>query len=577
MPEAIRAHAALIDEKLANIKVCDPAVGSGAFPVGMMSEIVRARDVLRSWTKTKKTLYDFKRACIENSLYGVDIDPGAVEIAKLRLWLSLVVDEDDIQHIKPLPNLDYKIVCGNSLIGFPENWGSPIEKEIETLIHQHFNETNITKKNQLKNRIDEKIDSRYKNSARAFGYQVNFDFRTVFSEVFQRTSGFDVVIANPPYIDSERMSGKELADIRAIVAKTYKLTKGNWDIYIAFFEKGFNLLNPKGTLAFITPDKWISKPFGDALRISKIYNLLAILKAGRNVFEDAKVDAIVSIFTNTRQNNVSIYLYQTEIILKDAIKKSELKSPFTLDALFSSGLDFIQRMDDLEVKLSDDFLCENACATSDAYKLKPFISDNKESRINTDSVFKIANTGTIGKYFSKWGIQPMVYLGDEYLRPVVKQTEFFKHFTNSYSKKTLRPKIIIKGLNLLDGFLDDGTTIPGKTTLVVMNKNDSQDDLKFMLALINSKVVFYYIKEKYSASSYNQGTTFTKDMLNNIPFPRVDTKMRKKIIAVVDQILTMKSKNLKADTSKLEEEIDELVYQLYGLTEEEIKIVEGRS
>jgi hypothetical protein len=117
MPESIRNHAALIDEKLASIKVCDPAVGSGAFPVGMMSEIVRARDVLRSWTKTKKTLYDFKRGCIENSLYGVDIDSGAVEIAKLRLWLSLVVDEDDIQNIKPLPNLDYKIVCGNSLIG----------------------------------------------------------------------------------------------------------------------------------------------------------------------------------------------------------------------------------------------------------------------------------------------------------------------------------------------------------------------------------------------------------------------------------------------------------------------------
>ena len=117
MPESIRENAALIDEKLAAIKVCDPAVGSGAFPVGMMSEIVRARDVLKTWTKTKKTLYDFKRECIENSLYGVDIDAGAVEIAKLRLWLSLIVDEDDIQNIKPLPNLDYKIVQGNSLIG----------------------------------------------------------------------------------------------------------------------------------------------------------------------------------------------------------------------------------------------------------------------------------------------------------------------------------------------------------------------------------------------------------------------------------------------------------------------------
>jgi hypothetical protein len=501
-----------------------------------------------------------------------------VEIAKLRLWLSLIVDEEDIQNIKPLPNLDYKIVCGNSLIGFPDNWGSPIEQEIQSLIHQHFNETNPKKKDELKKRIDEKIQSRYANSLRTFGYQVNFDFRTVFSEVFQQKGGFDVVIANPPYIDSERMSGKQLIEIRTIISKTYKLTKGNWDIYIAFFEKGFNLLNSKGTLAFITPDKWISKPFGDALRINKVpNNLVSILKAGRNIFEDAKVDAIVSLFSNTRQENMFVYLYETKIVLKDVIEKRTLKFPYTLDALFSSGLDLIQKIDSLEVKISDNFLCENACATSDAYKLKPFISDSEKKDINTNIYFKIVNTGTIGKYFSKWGIQPMVYLGDEYLRPVVKRAEFFKNFKNSYSQKTLRSKIIIKGLNLLDGFLDDeGITIPGKTTLVITSQTDNKDDLKFILALINSTVIFYYIKEKYSASSYNQGITFTKDMLNGIPYPIVDASMRKGIIAIVDRILEAKRADPAADVSAWEREIDRLVYALYGLTEEEIAIVEGK-
>ena len=117
LPESIRENVKLIDEKLADIKVCDPAVGSGAFPVGMMNAIVKARMVLSSYLKGKnRTLYTFKRDCIQNSLYGVDIDPGAVEIAKLRLWLSLVVDEDDIKQIKPLPNLDYKIMQGNRLL-----------------------------------------------------------------------------------------------------------------------------------------------------------------------------------------------------------------------------------------------------------------------------------------------------------------------------------------------------------------------------------------------------------------------------------------------------------------------------
>ncbi|MBU0896258.1 MAG: hypothetical protein KKB76_01385, partial [Candidatus Omnitrophica bacterium] len=117
LSESIRQNAELVDEKLASIKVCDPAIGSGAFPVGMMTEIVRARKTLSSYIKDSgRTLYNFKRDCIHNSLYGVDIDPSAVEIAKLRLWLSLVVDEDDIRQIKPLPNLDYKIMQGNSLL-----------------------------------------------------------------------------------------------------------------------------------------------------------------------------------------------------------------------------------------------------------------------------------------------------------------------------------------------------------------------------------------------------------------------------------------------------------------------------
>ncbi|MBU0702056.1 Eco57I restriction-modification methylase domain-containing protein [bacterium] len=117
LSESIRQNAKLIDDKLANIKVCDPAIGSGAFPVGMMSEIVKARTVLSNFIKEPdRNMYHFKRECIERSLYGVDIDQGAVEIAKLRLWLSLVVDEEEYHTIKPLPNLDYKVMQGNSLL-----------------------------------------------------------------------------------------------------------------------------------------------------------------------------------------------------------------------------------------------------------------------------------------------------------------------------------------------------------------------------------------------------------------------------------------------------------------------------
>ncbi|TMS41016.1 MAG: hypothetical protein FGO69_09660 [Methanobacterium sp.] len=116
IPKSIEENYDRINELLKEIKVVDPAVGSGAFPVGMMNEIVKVRSILSLINGEEKTHYELKREIIENSLYGVDIDSSAVDIAKLRFWLSLIVDETNIKNIKPLPNLDHKIMCGNSIM-----------------------------------------------------------------------------------------------------------------------------------------------------------------------------------------------------------------------------------------------------------------------------------------------------------------------------------------------------------------------------------------------------------------------------------------------------------------------------
>jgi hypothetical protein len=124
LPKSIKPNAKQIDTALANIKICDPAIGSGAFPVGIMTEIVRTRMALNDYLDDKsknRTSYQLKRNAIENSIYGVDLDSGAVEIAKLRFYLSLVVDEEEPKNIRPLPNLDFKIMQGNSLISSYEN------------------------------------------------------------------------------------------------------------------------------------------------------------------------------------------------------------------------------------------------------------------------------------------------------------------------------------------------------------------------------------------------------------------------------------------------------------------------
>jgi len=188
LPESIRKNASAIDSALENIKIVDPAVGSGAFPVGVMNEIVKLRNILTPFIEKqeKRTSYYFKANAIENSIYGVDIDAGAVEIAKLRLWLSMVVDESNIHQIDPLPNLEYKIVKGNSLINMPFDSARDVrlEKEIQELINNYYTLTGKKEKQKQKQIIDNKIGKLLQSASQWAGYEIDFDFRLYFHEVF---------------------------------------------------------------------------------------------------------------------------------------------------------------------------------------------------------------------------------------------------------------------------------------------------------------------------------------------------------------------------------------------------------
>ena len=192
-----------------------------------------------------------------------------------------------------------------------------------------------------------------------------------------------------------------------------------------------------------------------------------------------------------------------------------------------------------------------------------------EENPDLSNSLKIINTGTIDKYTSKWGLKDMTYLKDKYPFPIVNKTIFLQKFPNSYSKKSIKPKIIIKGLTLLDGCLDEkGEVIAGKSTLIVID--DSLSKLKFLLCIINSKLILYYFKQKYSGSSYNTGITFNKDMLNDFPLPL--NFHGKEFVNVVDKILEFKKTNREID--KLQLQIDVMVYHLYELTYGEACIID---
>ena len=344
-----------LKEQLLKIKIIDPAIGSGAFPMGMLYEIVT---VLLHLDKTQSSneIAKLKRSVIENSIYGVDIDASAVEVAKLRFWLSLVVDEETPT---PLPNLYYKIMVGNSLLE-SINGFDPLSKDVTTLfdesedkieqvqklLHAFYNTNEHSKKIALKNRIEESIDeilqkkladqeaiikSRTENvhlfnglskkqlaiieeaqETRAIIEKVKkrpttelFFYKIYFSEVLAR-GGFDVVIGNPPYIRQEKIKALKPRVEKEIFYnpisqkdEKYECFNGTADIYIYFFEKGFKLLKENGVLSFITSNKYTRAKYGEKFRKFILQNAQIVEYIdfnGVRVFESATVDTSILSF-----------------------------------------------------------------------------------------------------------------------------------------------------------------------------------------------------------------------------------------------------------------------------------------
>lgn len=402
-----------------------------------------------------------------------------------------------------------------------------------------------------------------------------FEWRFEFPEVLDdqgKFLGFDVVIANPPYIDSEKMHRDGHGDIRAHLAEVYTTAKGNWDLYIVFLELGLKLLRAPGNMTFITPDKWLSKPFGDTFRTENIDKIWRVTVLGRDVFEHALVDSVVTDLCTIATPRIDTYrLENGEPVVLNSAMKADLPAPHYLDPLLSRHYEFVKKIDLLPDRLGDIAVCESACSTGDAYKIKPLLKELAGAFSPVES-FQIVNTGTIGRYVSRWGVKPMTYLKAKYSMPVVDRAAFVQAFPNSYGAKAGLKKIILKGLNLLDASLDlDGTVVPGKTTLIL--PSDDVATLKYVAAILHCPLVIFYIKSRYGSSSYNGGINFSKGMINALPIP-TNPDQKKQIVDLVDEILNRRTVDPIADIRDLEDKINVKLYALYNLTDANIELVE---
>lgn len=558
------------------LTILDPAVGSGAFPMGMLHLLTKIYGRLDS--KYEKNISKLKRSILSKSLYGVDIEQTAIEICRLRAWLSIIVDIPEAEEVEPLPNLDFKFVCANTLFPLDNPHQDSLFddhqlKEKLISIRNDYYKSNVkSKKIKLQTEytnltsnsgLFDSMKTQQLKSYHPFDIGSSAEFYD--PDLMSGIEKFDIVIGNPPYIDSETMVKNGLLKEREYISKNYKFASGNWDIYIAFFERGLGLLKSDGNLIFITPDKWISKNFGLNFRKSNLSHFKNITHVGRNVFESAKVDSIITQITNKNIDSIEVGDFsREEYETINIVNKNTLSEPYTFDVLLSKNLGFINFCDAGKGSVKEFLVCENACATSDCYLLKEWIEE--EPKNPSEEYFKLVNTGTLDKFFTRWGLKPMTYLKDKYEKPVVSKKNFSKQFQNSYYKKTILPKLIIKGLTKLDVALDlSGEVIPGKSTLIFTSTD--LDKLKILSGVLNSSLPIRYIKEKYSSSSYNGGVNFTKDMLNDFPFPVDGGEYKKKILNYVNEIL--KIKNLEGSLELLKN-IDICTFLLYGISHSQV-------
>ena len=338
---------------LEEVKICDPAIGSGAFPMGLLNELLHCREVLSGECYDRA---EIKKSIIQNNIYGVDIEKGAVDIARLRFWLSIVVDEETPS---PLPNLDYKIMQGNSLIesfmgvdlskltyekGHKKDKGeislfddekNRLQKTVSHLLSSYYSCSDHSRKVKLQQEISDTINKQLETQAydpaileqlKNINLAENnkfFLWHTWFSDVFNRyddKNGFDIVIGNPPYIQLQN-NGGELAKLYEDCRfQTFAKTG---DIYCLFYEKGWQLLCQQGHLCFITSNKWMRAGYGEKTRgfFAKHTNPKYLIDfAGVKIFDNATVDTNILIFCKGQNE------YQTRCAATDKLNKDSLKN-----------------------------------------------------------------------------------------------------------------------------------------------------------------------------------------------------------------------------------------------------------
>ena len=621
------AEARRVAAALGEVTVVDPACGSGAYLLGMMQELVELQRALFNAGADEKKLHQLKLEIIERNLRGADLDPFAVHIAQLRLWLSLTIEYEG-ERPRPLPNLDLTIVTGDSLLAVHTGEGGvqgvfgDEAGELRDLKSRYLGTSAGPAKAALRAQIAElnrDLRERFGGSGAADAGD-GVEWRSTFAEIFEpldgRAGGFDIVIANPPYRQLQRDSGR-LADLYGKAG--YRTFARTGDIYQLFYERGCELLRPEnGILAYITSNSWLRAEYGKKLRrfLAERHTPLRWLDLGKDVFDSAIVDSGVLLLRTGGDKTRAFPAVDMDNVPGGSFPPSEedwgevrpdADAPWSV--LSDVEWNVMDKMRSIGTPLKDWDIAINYGVKTGLNEA--FIIDNetKDALVAQDprsaEILKPVLRGRdIQRYRADWrglwliGTFPALGLSiDDY--PAVKRhllsfrrqrleqsgkrlsdggrarkrtgnAWFEVQDTCAYHAEFSREKLFWIDLTEQGRFAYDA----GELFCVNSAYMLTGESLKYLCAVLNSALVTWFAQN--SALSSGMGTarwmTFT---VERIPVPIIGTASQQPFIRAVDEILNASRSG--ADTTDWEVAVDGLVCDLYGLTEDEIRATTGRA
>ncbi|MCC5944187.1 MAG: Eco57I restriction-modification methylase domain-containing protein [Bernardetiaceae bacterium] len=676
-------------KSILQLKILDPACGSGAFPMGILNKLVeilgkidpqntlfekvliqitdsneelnkrieqlkadkaildklseteiaakakaeideKIREIKSNFKSQIKTDdYSRKLYLIQNCIYGVDIQNIAIQIAKLRFFLALVIEQKayEPEQVQPLPNLESKFVTANTLIGlqkptqgaFQSQDLEPLEKQLQKLRAQHFQTQNPKDKEKIKTE-DRELRIQMQIILMQDGWNTQTAEKIADFDLFEQNAkadwfdmkwmfgikeGFDVVIGNPPYVQIQKFKAAQKDLWKKQDFKTFAQTG---DIYGLFYEKGFQLLKPRGILAYITSNKWMRAGYGKKLRkyfAEETQPLKLIDFGGHQVFETATVDTNILIAKNQSAevlqavsiekdfaNNLTQYFKEKKVALKNlsddvwtVSSPMEQQIKFKIEKIGTPLKNWdISINYGIKTGFNEAFIIDeetkNKLIAEDAKSaeiIKPILRgrDIKRYKEEFAGLYLInSHNGVKSKNIPRVDVPkdyPAIY---RYLKQFEAQAQKRQdkgdHWTNlrncAYIEEFEKEKIVWSEMTNLNAFIwEDEKKYCNQTCYFIPNGS------KYILAILNSKLVYFYFSK--IATDLGAGAfRWIKQFIEKIPIPFLSPSSQQPFEDLVDYVLWLKGNespkvfSVSENASlayEFERVLDMMVFELY--------------